>query len=393
MKKQVLLILGVFIILLLNGCRQQNVFDDATEENKIPQTQPENPILKNIKLPDGFKIDVFTSDFGKSLNLPGPNKGARFMEFYNDVLFVSLPSSGAIAALPDRNKDGKADEVVTAIDGLNKPHGVAFSGAYMYAANEDSLVKAKMEGLKADKSAIEKIADLPTGGHWTRTVRIKDGKIYVSIGSSCNVCLEDDERRAAIIECDEQGNCKIFAKGIRNAVGFVFHPETNEIYATENSRDLLGDDLPPDEINIIKEGKDYGWPICYGKNVHDADFDKNTYIRNPCMEPFEEPSFVDLQAHSAPLGLTFNFGSNFPEEYKGDLFVAYHGSWNRKVPTGYKIVRIDMETKQVHDFATGWLTSSNKVLGRPVDIIFDKEGMMYVSDDNAGIIYRIWYGR
>src|SRR3989338_2154567 len=108
MKKQVLLILGVFIILLLNGCRQQNVFDDATEENKIPQTQPENPILKNIKLPDGFKIDVFTSDFGKSLNLPGPNKGARFMEFYNDVLFVSLPSSGAIAALPDRNKDGKA---------------------------------------------------------------------------------------------------------------------------------------------------------------------------------------------------------------------------------------------------------------------------------------------
>ena len=109
------------------------------------------------------------------------------------------------------------------------------------------------------------------------------------------------------------------------------------------------------------------------------------------MEPFEEPSFIDLQAHSAPLGLAFYFGKNFPEEYKGDLFVAYHGSWNRKIPTGYRVVRIDIETKQVHDFATGWLTPENKVLGRPVDIIFDKEGIMYVSDDNAGVIYRVWY--
>ena len=154
---------------------------------------------------------------------------------------------------------------------------------------------------------------------------------------------------------------------------------------------MLGDDLPPDEINIIKEGKNYGWPICFGKNIHDADFDKNTYIRNPCMEPFEEPSFIDLQAHSAPLGLAFNFGNNFQEGYNGKLFVAYHGSWNRDEKTGYKIVMIDTKTKEVKDFATGWLTESNKVLGRPVDIIFDEEGMMYVSDDNAGVIYRIWY--
>lgn len=351
----------------------------------------QNLILQNIKLPSNFKIDIFASDLGKSLNLPGPNKGARFMEFYNDVLFVSMPSAGIIVALPDKDKDGKADQTIEVINGLNNPHGIAFLGNYMYIANEDSVVKAKIkDNFMAGISTKEHITDLPEGGHWTRTIRIKDGSVYISIGSSCNVCIESDERRASILKCDF-GRCSIFAKGIRNAVGFTFHPETNKIYATENSRDWLGDDLPPDEINIVENGKNYGWPICYGKNIHDIEFDKNTYVRNPCMEPFETPSYIDIPAHSAPLGLAFNFGNNFPSEYKGNLFVAYHGSWNKNVPTGYKVVRINTDTKQVYDFATGWLTPENKVLGRPVDIIFDKDGIMYVSDDNAGVIYRIMY--
>ena len=361
-------------------------------ENNNKKIQNKNPILKNIQLPPNFEIDIFASDLGKGLNLPGPNKGARFMEFYNDVLFVSVPSAGIIVALPDKDKDGKADGLIKVIDGLNRPHGIAFLENYMYIANEDSVIKVKIKkDLTADKSAIEHITNLPEGGHWTRTIRIKDNSLYISIGSSCNVCIENDERRASILECSDSGECKIYAKGIRNAVGFAFHPETSKMYATENSRDWLGDDLPPDEINIVENGKNYGWPICYGKNIHDIEFDKSTYVRNPCMEPFEMPSFVDIPAHSAPLGLAFNFGDNFPSEYKGNLFVAYHGSWNRKVPTGYKIVRINIDTRQVYDFATGWLTEDNMVLGRPVDIIFDKEGVMYVSDDNAGVIYRIWY--
>ena len=368
------------------------IFISLAKNNKT-QIQIQHSILKNINLPDNFHIDIFADDLGKGLNLPGPNQGARFMEFYNDVLFVSIPSAGSIIALPDKNKDGKADEIINVIDGLNRPHGISFKDDYMYVANEDSIIKVKIQdNLKADISTKEYITDLPTGGHWTRTIRIKDNNLYVSIGSSCNVCIEKDERRAAILKCNlDFGNCKVFARGIRNAVGFTFHPETQEVYATENSRDFLGDELPPDEINVVKEGKNYGWPICYGKNIHDDDFDKNVYIRNPCMEPFEEPSFIDIPAHSAPLGLAFNFGDNFPEEYKGSLFVAYHGSWNRKVPTGYKVVRIDIATKQVQDFATGWLTENNKVLGRPVDLIFDKEGIMYVSDDNAGVIYRVGY--
>ena len=379
MKKQMVLIF-IVMIALFYGCTADLMNNQAQSNLK------DSSSLKNIKLPDNFKIDIFASDLGKS------SQGIRFMEFQNDVLFASVPSAGVIVALPDRNKDGKADEVIKVIGGLKRPHGIAFLDNYIYIANEDSIIKAKLkDDLTADISTIQHLVDLPSGGHWTRTIRIKDNSLYVSIGSSCNVCVENDERRASIMKCSLQGDCKVYAKGSRNAVGFVFNPITNEMYATENSRDLLGDDIPPDEINIIKEGKNYGWPICYGKNVHDTEFDKNTYIRNPCVEPFEEPSFIDLQAHSAPLGLVFNLGNNFPEEYKGNLFVAYHGSWNRKVPTGYKIVRINIQTKQVDDFATGWLTEKNQVLGRPVDIIFDKNGMMYVSDDKEGVIYRIWH--
>ncbi len=148
--------------------------------------------------------------------------------------------------------------------------------------------------------------------------------------------------------------------------------------------------LPPDEINLVEEGKDYGWPICFGKNIHDTDFDKNVYVQNPCMEPLKMPSLIDIQAHSAPLGLAFYYGDNFPQEYRGDLFVALHGSWNRREPTGYKIISIDMNDLTVRDFATGWLQDSN-VLGRPVDIIVAEDGSLFVSDDNAGKIYRISY--
>jgi len=353
--------------------------------------------IDNINLPENFEINIF-ADLGiSSRAYPGPNVGPRFMEFKDDILFLSISKQGKVVALPDKNKDGKADEIIVSIDDLNNPHGLVFYKDWLYIAEEDKIIRVKdvNNDLIYETETMEVVIDnLPSGGHWTRTIRIFNDNLYVSIGSSCNSCIEDDPRRGSIIKCYIDGeNCNIFASGTRNAVGFIFHPLTNEIYATENSRDRLGEDIPPDEINIIKENGNYGWPICYGKNILDTDFhkDDHVHIRPDCTEPFEIPSLVDLQAHSAPLGLTFYFGQQFPEKYKGKLFVAYHGSWNRKIPTGYKIVTVDVETEEVEDFATGWLTDDFKVLGRPVDLIVDQEGSLFVSDDNAGLVYKIIY--
>jgi len=349
--------------------------------------------MDNIQLPPGFKIEILADNLGGSpVSYPGPNPGLRMLLLRDDALFVTIPSQGKVVALPYTG-GGKAGNPVTFIDGLNNPHGIDFHDSWFYIAEESRVIRVKESAnTTADRDTLQVlVGDLPTGGHFTRTLKIYNNSMYVSVGSSCNVCQESDERRATIMKCGLDGTgCRVFAKGLRNAVGFVFNQVTGKMYATENGRDNLGEDIPPDEINLVEDGRNYGWPICYGKNVHDTDFDKNVYIRNPCMEPFETPSLVDLQAHSAPLGFAFYYGKSFPAEYTGKLFVAFHGSWNRKVPTGYKIVAIDVDRGEVRDFATGWLQGST-VLGRPVDIIVANDGSLLVSDDNAGRIYRIYY--
>lgn len=373
-KLKILFFISVFIFLLII------IFLIKKEDIKEDE-------FNFIKLPEGFKIEIFAEDLGKSLlSYPGPNTGPRFMAVKDDILYVSLSRDGSVVALPDKNRDGKA-EIITIIENLNRPHGLEFHNDWLYIAEENKVIRVKIPNMKADMETLEVVVDnLPSGGHWTRTIKIKDDKLFVSIGSSCNVCEEQDIRRAAISECDLEGNCDIFASGLRNAVGFVFHPETKEMWVTENARDNIGENLPPDEINIVRKGKHYGWPYCYSNNVPDPEYN------DPSLCTDKEASDFDIQAHSAPLGLTFYFADQFPEEYFGNLFVAYHGSWNRKEKTGYKIVRIKIEDNKaikVEDFATGWL-SGNKVLGRPVDIIV-KNGDLFISDDNAGFIYRIYY--
>jgi glucose/arabinose dehydrogenase len=380
-----MVILIIIFILIFFIARLSNV---NIETSLLPNEKIDENKIGYIQLPENFQIDVFADLGVSSRAYPGPNVGPRMMEFKNELLFVSVGRQGYIAALPDKDNDGEADKIVKVIENLNNPHGLAFYEDWLYVAEEDKVVRVKDtdNDLIYEKSTMEKLVDLPSGGHWTRTIKIHDDELYISIGSSCNTCIEEDDRRSAILKCDINGNnCKIFASGTRNAVGFVFHPLTNEIYATENSRDLLGEDLPPDEINIVEENKHYGWPFCYGNNIIDPRYNDETLCKD------KEPSLVDLQAHSAPLGLAFYFNDQFPEKYQGKLFVAYHGSWNRKIPTGYKIVIIDTETKKVEDFATGWVTEDFKVLGRPVDVIVDSEGSLFVTDDNAGLVYKISY--
>ncbi|MBI2108401.1 hypothetical protein HYT54_04705 [Candidatus Woesearchaeota archaeon] len=189
----------------------------------VNKFRKQNDAIKSIKLPRRFNIGIFASGLGGSIfAYPGPNQGPRFMEFYNDVLFVSVPGSGKIFALPDGNKDGEADGKIVVMDKLNNPHGIAFYNDWMYVANEDSIIRVKIgSDMKAVENTSERIADLPSGGHWTRTIRINNQDIYVAIGSSCNLCEESDERRASIMKCSLDGKCGIFAKGIRNAVGFA----------------------------------------------------------------------------------------------------------------------------------------------------------------------------
>ena len=317
-----------------------------------------------------------------------------------DTLLVSVPSKGRVVALPDHDKDGRADRVVTVVDGLDRPHGLAFRCApdcRLYIAEEGQVnaYSYNPKTLKAVKQ--RKVADLPAGGgHVTRTLlflpRPYNDQLLISVGSSCNVCIEQEWRRAKVLAVSAGGGkLRAFASGLRNSVFMTIHPETNKVWATEMGRDYLGDNLPSDEINILAEGRNYGWPFCYGKNVHDNDFDPA--MKKLCREPETYPSHIDIPAHSAPLGLAFIPDDGWPAGFRSNLLVAYHGSWNRSVPTGYKIVRYRLDGSgnflRVDDFLTGLLTKDGTALGRPVDIIVRPGGTVFVSDDKAGVIYRI----
>jgi len=238
------------------------------------------------------------------------------------------------------------------------------------------------------------IDNYPTeGAHRTRTVAfLPDGRMVVSIGSSCNACVEEDPRRAAILVYDgpETTGERLFATGLRNAVGLAVHPETGRLWSTNNGRDMMGDDLPPETVYIVEEGLDYGWPYCHGGDVIDPE------LGGPDTCQDVGRPVVQMQAHSAPLGLAFYNGDEFPEDYQGDLFIAFHGSWNRSEPTGYKVVRLLLDGSQpagpVEDFASGWLDEeTNQASGRPVGLAVGPDGALYVSDDKGGFIYRIRY--
>ena len=348
--------------------------------------------LAQLKAPPGFHIAVFADNID----------GARMLVFTpGGVLLVSESGEGKVVALPDPKHTGKAERTVTVLDGLSEPHGLAFFEGKLYVAENDKVRRYDWDEAHLRVSNPKQLADLPDGGgHSTRTLVFHGGKMYISAGSSCNVCLEKDPRRAAVMEFNPDGSGqKIFAKGLRNAVGLAVNPKTDTVWATVNGRDWLGDDLPPETIyDLGKDGGDAGWPYCYGDRVPDPNFTKPR--DNRCQNVIAPK--VQMQAHSAPLGLAFYEGSQFPAEYRNNIFVAFHGSWNRSVPTGYKVVRVKHDDKgqpqgAAEDFITGWLapdeTKKGRWMGRPVGIVIGGDGTMYVSDDSVGVIYRITYAK
>lgn len=349
------------------------------------------PVDMPLQLPEGFSISIFAKDLKKPRVLLRDPAG---------TLLVSITKENRVVALPDKDNDGVADRIVAVKENLNRPHGLAFQEGRLYIAETDQVAVYDYDPETFKVSNKQKLVDLPGGGnHFTRTLLFNPSdpnELLISAGSTCNVCNEEDWRRAKILVYNlETEVLETFASGLRNAVFMAEHPITKEVWATEMGRDWLGDNLPPDEINIIEEDKNYGWPICYGKNVFDTDFhkDDHVHIRAHCTEPFEIPSYIDIPAHSSPLGLAFFSKEGWPKEYQNDLLVSYHGSWNRTVPTGYKIVRFSLDREgrvlSVEDFITGWLQDDGTALGRPVDILIEPDGVIYISDDKAGVIYRV----
>lgn len=341
-----------------------------------------------LKISAGFQISIFAK------KLSGP----RVLMFDSqNRLLVSLTGSGTVVRLSDLDQDGSSDRQETIITGLHNPHGLVFWQGKLVIAEERWVVSydySKDGQLSPDSDIITQLPG--SGGHFTRTLGVgPDGNLYISIGSSCNVCHESDKRRAAIMVVAPGSSLRVFANGLRNSVFFAWHPITRQLWATDNGRDMLGDQLPPDEINIVEDGGFYGWPYCYGQNIWDQEFDKSAQSREICARAL--PDHIDLPAHSAALGMAFVQGdAGWPEEYRHDLLVAYHGSWNSSQPTGYKIVRVKLDERGkylgLEDFISGWLPegkSAGQAYGRPVSLLFGPDGKLYISDDKAGVIYLV----
>jgi len=337
-----------------------------------------------IRVPPGFAIGHFARDVS----------GARFLRFTEaGDLLVSVPGSDRIEILwRDADGDGVSDGRGVLLADLDKPHGIDLHDGWLYVGETDAVGRIRFDAAtRSTEGAYERlVTGLPTGGHWTKTVRVgPDAKLYVSIGSSCNVCLEDDPRRAAIVRYALDGSDEeLFATGLRNAVGFDWDPRSGALYATDNGRDLLGDDFPPCELNRVVADGFYGWPYVNGFGVVDPDLGD----RAPAglVEAAIDPVH-GFPAHNAPLGMTFVRSDAAPKALRGAALAALHGSWNRTEKDGYEVVSLHWDADgrvEQRPFVTGFELDDD-VIGRPVDVVEGPDGAIYVSDDYAGAIYRV----
>jgi glucose/arabinose dehydrogenase len=340
--------------------------------------------LERIKLPPGFEISIYASGV----------KDARSMTLSpNGTVFVGSRSAGNVYAVMDHNGDAKADEVITLARGLNSPNGVAFRDGALYVAEINRVLRFDDVERRLTSSSPPVVVNdkFPKDGHhgWKFIRFGPDGMLYVPVGAPCNICQRNPDRYAVIMRLRPDGtNLETFARGIRNTVGFDWHPKTKELWFTDNGRDWLGDDSPPDELNRAQRpGMHFGFPYCHGGSIADPEFGS----KRQCSE-FAAP-VQNLGPHVAALGMRFYTGTMFPEAYRQQIFIAEHGSWNRTTPSGYRVtlVRLDNDRAVSYEpFAAGWL-HEGRAWGRPVDVLVMPDGSLLVSDDRADVIYRITY--
>ncbi len=341
--------------------------------------------LEKIKLPPGFKIELYAENIKNARSLCLSPRG---------TLFIGTRDDGRVWAVRDENKDHKAEKVYTLAKGLKSPNGVAFRNGDLYVAEISRILRYKdIENHLDNPGQPEVVYDqYPAESHhgWKYIAFGPDGKLYVPVGAPCNICERKEEIYTSITRLDvDTRKMEVVHRGIRNTVGFTWHPENKQLWFTDNNRDWMGEDQPACELNhASKDGLHFGYPYCHQGDLPDPEFGKK---RN-CSE-FTPPA-QKLGAHVAPLGLEFYQGSQFPASYKNQIIIAEHGSWNRQSPLGYRLtlVKLDKDQKSTSYtvFAEGWL-QNGRAWGRPVDLEHMPDGSLLVSDDEADVVYRISY--
>lgn len=349
------------------------------------QTAGPHAAVAQARLPAGFQLSLYTDQTPDARSLTLGDDG---------TLYVGTRDQGKVYAVRDNDGDGRGEQVITLATGLNYPNGVAFYRGALYVAEVQRLLRYDAVGadLAHPPRPVVVYEQLPHDiHHGSRYLRVgPDGKLYLGIGMPCNSCLPRREVYGSLLRLDPDGApVEIIAQGIRNTVGFDWQPETGALFFTDNGRDGLGDDLPPDELNRLdKPGQHFGFPYCHGGLVADLQFGQGKTCRD------FTPPLWRFPAHVAPLGLRFYTGTSFPAAYRRQLFVVQHGSWNRSRPQGYQVVLVRLvQGNPVSDsvFVDGWLSRDGNALARPVDILLMPDGSLLVSDDMNGAVYRIRY--
>ncbi|MDX2305155.1 MAG: sorbosone dehydrogenase family protein [Microscillaceae bacterium] len=375
------------IMLCLLACNNQNTFE------KTGQTQDEKPTglptdlpLDEIKLPPGFSISVFAKV---------PNARSLTMS-PQGTIYVGNRQKNKVYALRDEDGDFAVEKVYVIDDALTMPNGVAFKDGSLYVAALNKILRYdNIEQNLANPPEPMVVYDkFPTETHhgWKFIAFGPDGKLYVPVGAPCNICESKDEIFASITRMNPDGSgLEVFSHGVRNSVGFDWHPDTKELWFTSNGRDMMGDDLPDDVLHRApKKGMHFGYPYCHAGDIKDPEFGN----KRPCSD-FTPPA-QKLGAHVAAIGMRFYEGKMFPQEYQKNIFIAKHGSWNRTEKSGYNISRVKLKGSEVvgHEvFAEGWLNeTTQEVWGRPADVQELPDGSLLVSDDFANVVYRISYG-
>ena len=340
--------------------------------------------LDKLQLPPGFVISVLTDDVKNARQLALGSAG---------TLFVGTQREGKVFALANALKPN-AGRVVTLASGLSMPSGVAFYRGDLYVGAVNTVLRFRdIESNLAENGSPEVVTDdLPDKTHhgWKYLGFAPDGALFVPVGAPCNICLSEDPRFASILRMNpDNGQTTIFARGIRNTVGFAWHPDTGDLWFTDNGRDLMGDDVPADEVNVATAaGQHFGYPHVHAGDIADPKFGTDTNLASYV------PPIIKIQAHSAALGAGFYTGDQFPDRYHNALFIAEHGSWNRSSKVGYRVSVVTEDTAGTHyaPFITGWL-DGQKNWGRPNDVLMAPDGSLLISDDQAGAVYRVSYDK